>query len=72
VNAQADLDVDASVVIRGTCPVDYTICGKTVEFEFGGPGDMFHLIFDADALDTLLRIGPEALRRLQPHAAEIR
>jgi hypothetical protein len=70
VNTQADLDVDACVAVRGTCPMEFTICGKTVEFHFGSRHDGFHFVFDAEALDKLLSLGAQARAGLRPHSTE--
>lgn len=67
--AETDLSVDACVTIRGTCPVEYFIFGKLVEFHFGGPRDGFHFAFDATALRNLARLSDEALAQWDASSA---
>jgi hypothetical protein len=55
------LSVDTCVTIQGTCPAEYNICGKLVEFHFGGPRDGFHFAFDGVALRKLAALSAEAV-----------
>jgi hypothetical protein len=57
------------VTIRGTCPAEYTICGKLVEFHFGGPRDGFHFAFDAAALRKLAALSGDAIVEWEALAA---
>jgi hypothetical protein len=59
-----DLSIDTCATIRGTCPAEYVIGGKLVEFHFGGPQDGFHFAFDSDALRNLVKLGSEALAQI--------
>jgi hypothetical protein len=64
-----DLSIDACATIRGTCPAEYVVGGRLVEFHFGGPQDGFHFAFDGDALRNLMRLGGEALAQLDAVSA---
>jgi hypothetical protein len=56
-----NLSVDACVTIQGACPAEYIICGRLVEFHFGGLRDGFHFAFDVAALRRLAALSAEAL-----------
>jgi hypothetical protein len=68
-----DVTIDPYATIRGTCPVEYAIDAKLIEFQFGGPRDGIHITFDTDALRNLVTVGSEALGRqaqlTEQHAA---
>jgi hypothetical protein len=55
------LSVDTCVTIQGACPAEYLICGKLVEFHFGGLRDGFHFAFDIAALRKLAALSAEAV-----------
>jgi hypothetical protein len=58
-----DFSIDQYANIRGTCPVEYAVSATIIEFSFGGPRDCIHFAFDADALQTLMKLGGEALEK---------
>lgn len=61
-----NVTVDACIGIRSGCPVDYLITpDKQVEFSFGGKRDGFHFAFVPDSLREFLRVGAEALAKLE-------
>lgn len=64
------LSVDACVTIQGACPAEYRICGKLVEFHFGGQRDGFHFAFDAAALRKLAALSVEALAQWDASSTE--
>lgn len=49
--------------------MEYLVCGKLVEFHFGGPRDGFHFAFDATALRKLATLSTAALARLNASSA---
>lgn len=64
------LAVDACVTIQGACPAEYTICGKLIEFHFGGVRDGFHFAFDIAALRKLAALSAEAIAQWDAPSAE--
>jgi hypothetical protein len=60
-----NVTVDMCVGIRGGCPITYLITADNqAEFSLGGPRDGCHYAFDAASLREFLRLGGEALARL--------
>ncbi len=72
ITMSSDLSVDTCVTILGTCPAEYVICGKLIEFHFGGPRDGFNFAFDADALRKLVNLSSEALAQMDVPPTEER
>jgi hypothetical protein len=66
---RSDLTVNTCVTVQGTCPMEYTVCGELVEFNFGGPRDGFHFAFDAEALRNLADLSAEAAARMDAAGA---
>jgi hypothetical protein len=58
-----DFSIDQYVNIQGACPVEYAVSATLIEFGFGGPRDCIHFAFDVDALQTLVKLGSEALEK---------
>jgi hypothetical protein len=63
-NLQHDLDVDAYITIRETCPVQFAVDGRVAEFSFGTGQDGLRCAFDGPALRKLVNLGHEALAYL--------
>ena len=57
--------VDICVGIRAGCPITYLVTADNqAEFSLGGPRDGCQYAFDAASLREFLRLGAEALARL--------
>jgi hypothetical protein len=56
---------------REGCPIQYSVTGSDeVLFVFGSGRDSFEFAFDAGALRTLLRLGPQALDEIEARASQ--
>jgi hypothetical protein len=58
-----DFSIDQYANIRATCPIEYAVSATVIEFSFGGPRDCIHFAFDVEALQTLMKLGSEALEK---------
>lgn len=57
--------VDMCIGIRAGCPITYLITADNqAEFSFGGPRDGCHYAFASASLREFLRLGTEALAKL--------
>jgi hypothetical protein len=63
-----ELKVSSYVIVRERCPMRFRVTGDDdVEFSFGGTRDPFEFVFDAVALREFLRLGADALRKMDEY-----
>lgn len=61
-----DLTVGSWIALRGPCSVRHSVNDRdSVEFSFRSGSVTFDMAFDAEALETFLRHGTDALREME-------